>query len=143
MDTWRRSFLDKLRDAQSQCAAQFEETLNRAVAPVFEDLAGFLRDNGFKVSNPLQEQGRRSYKAELAENAYLLMIFRFSGVGEFELRSETFVPGSEPVLEKSVGRVPDITADWAQTQFRTGLDRFVDLLSKNPATEQTEALVTV
>lgn len=77
---------------------------------------------------PLNEPGRRSFKFELAENAYLLMIFRFSGVGEFELRTETFVPGAEPVLQKAVGRLTDLTEEWAGRQFQGGLDSFVGLL---------------
>ena len=143
MDTWKRSFLKKLHEAQSRCARQFEDTLDRAIVPVFESLASFLSDNGFRVSTPLNEQGRRSFKYELAENAYLLMIFRFSGVAEFELRSEVFVPGSEPVLEKSVGRVADIDRDWALEQFHARLDRFVTLLAGRKVEEPREELAAV
>ena len=134
MDSWKSQFLDKLRDAQSQCAKQFETALDTFVAPVFDDLSGFLRDNGFQVSNPLNENGRRSFKAELAENAYVLLIFRFAGVGEFEMRTEIFVPGAEPVLERENGRLADIDSDWAQTSFQGCLDRFVDAL----ATQESE-----
>lgn len=129
MDGWKRNFIDKLGKAQAQCTKKFEEALETAIGPVFEETATFLRDNGFKVSSPLHESGRRSYKFELAENAYLLLILRFTSVGEFELRSEMFVPGSEPQLKKSIGRIADIDTTWAQEQFRAGLDKFVDLLA--------------
>jgi len=142
VDSWKRSFVTRLHEARSRCARQFEDTLERFVVPAFEDLAEFLRDNGFKTSSPLREPERRSFKFELAENAYLLMIFRFAGVGEFELRTETFVPGVEPVLEKSGGRVLDIDASWAQRQFQAGLDRFVDLLAEGTSAEPAEQLVT-
>jgi hypothetical protein len=141
--SWKRSFLEKLHEAQAQCDKQFEEALDRAVVPVFDDLTTFLRDNGFNVSTPLTEPGRRSFKFGLAENAYLLMIFRFACVGEFELRTETFVPGAEPSLEKSVGRIADIDEEWTQRRFEDGLDRFVDLLSEKSAAESSMELTAV
>lgn len=128
MNDWRRSFVEKLSKAQNQWVRHFEETMNSAVEPAFENLAPFLRENGFKVSTPLRDEGRRSYKFELAENAYLLLIFRFTGVGETELRSECFVPGSEPALSKSLARLVDVDQDWARRQFESSLDAFVDLL---------------
>ena len=89
---------------------------------------------------PLCEPGRRSFKFELAENAYLLMIFRSSGVGEFELRTESFVPGGEPALNKKLGRVADFTKEWATERVQAALDTFVDLLSgaqqTQPAAEE-------
>ena len=140
MDSWKRSFLDKLHQAQAKRVRQFEDALERFVVPVFDGLSDFLRDNEFKVSMPVNEQCRRSFKCELAENAYLLIILRFSGVDELELRTETFVPASEPILEKSVGRVSDITKDWAQSVFQGGLDRFVHLLSGEKAAEPSAEL---
>lgn len=126
---WKKSFLDKLSQAQSRCAQQFEETLDRSVMPAFEELSSFVREHGFRTSTPLNESGRRSFKFELVENAYMLLIFRFLNVGEFELRSEMFVPGAEPILRKAVGRIADMDSAWSQRQFRGGLDQFVDLLS--------------
>ncbi|GMU82998.1 MAG: hypothetical protein IT450_11570 [Phycisphaerales bacterium] len=135
MDSWKRQFIDKLGKAQVACAKRFEDSIDDAVNPVFQDLQGFLRDNGFKVSQPLREQGRRSYKFELAENAYLLVIMRFNGVGELEIRYEIFVPGNDPQLSKSVGRLADVSAKWADEQFRSGLDRFINLLAGEESTE--------
>lgn len=143
MDSWKESFLEKLHDAQASCAKQFEEALDRAVAPAFDELTPFLRDNGFTVSTPLSEPGRRSFKCELAENAYVLLIFRFYGVGDFELRSETFVPGAQPVLEKSTGCVADIDEQWSREQLRSGLTRFVDLLADKTVAEPSEELTAV
>ena len=143
VDSWKRCFLEKLHGALSRWAEQFEVALDGAVVPIFERLASFLRDNGFNVSTPLKEVGRRSFKCQLAENAFVLMIFHFSGVGEFELRSETFVPGAEPILEKSVGRLEDLDEAWAQAKFQTTLDRFVDLLAGETAAEPREELAAV
>lgn len=129
VDNWQKSFLDKLNKVQSQWVRSFEETIEKAVSPVFDDLSAFVRDNGFRVSTPLHDEGRRSFKFELSENAYLLLIMRFTGVGEFELRSECFVPGNEPRLEKSIVRLSDVDNDWADKQFRSALDEFIDQLS--------------
>ena len=128
MDRWKESFLKKLGHAQNQCSKRFEDALDQFVEPAYQDVGGFLRDNGFQISQPLSEEGRRSYKFELAENAYQLVIFRFSGIGEFELRTETFVPGNDPKLEKSVGSVADINVAWAAAHFQAALDSFVDQL---------------
>lgn len=143
MDSWRRSFLNRLHEARSRFAEQFEEALDQAIVPVFDDLASFLCDNGFTALTPLKEQGRRSFKFELAENAYLLIIFRFSRVGEFELHAEMFAPGSEPLLEKSGGRITDIDRNWAQDHFRAGLDRFVNLLAGKTVAEPDAELARV
>jgi hypothetical protein len=129
MNDWRRSFVEKLSRVQNQWVRHFEEAMSAAVEPAFEQLAPFLRENGFKVSTPLREEGRRSYKFELAENVYLLVIFRFAGVGELELRSECFVPGGEPALSKSVARLVEVDQDWSRRQFESSLDAFVDLLA--------------
>ena len=131
MDGWKKQFIDKLGKAQQSCAQRFEDALDQAFSPLFDDLSTFLRDNGFKVSQPLRENGRRSYKFELAENAYLLVLVRFGGLGDFELRSETFVPGNKPLLRKFVGGMKDLSTPWAEKQFRTALDSFIDQLSGN------------
>ena len=129
METWQKSFLDKLGKAQTQWLNGFEDTLDSMIGPVFDDMSAFVRDNGFRVTTPLSDAGRRSYKFELAENAYLLMIFKFTGVGEFELRCESFVPSSEPVLSKAMVRVADIDEEWARKQFQQALDNFVEALA--------------
>lgn len=128
-DNWKKQFIDKLGQAQSRCAQRFDEMIERHVSRSYEDVASFVRDHGFRTSTPLSEPGRRSYKFELVENAYLLLLFRFVNVGEFELRSELFVPGCEPLLRKAVGRVADIDDTWAQKLFRGALDQFVEMLS--------------
>jgi hypothetical protein len=129
MDSWKQSFLDKLGQAQSKWVGQFDEVVKKAIEPAFDELSEFLRSNGFKVSTPLGEQGRRSYKFELAENAYLLMIFRFASLGECELRCESFVPGGEPKFTKLMVRVADVSPDWGLKQFRDSLDEFIDVLN--------------
>lgn len=143
MDSWQKQFLDKLGRAQSVWLTQFEQSMEEHVKPAFEQLSSFVRENGFKVSTPLHDDGRRSYKFELAENAYMLLIFRFSGLGEFELRSESFAPGSEPALNKSLVRVADVNRDWSDRQFQSALDGFVDLLSGSKFTKAEPPLALV
>jgi hypothetical protein len=143
VDSWKSSFLKKLHEVQFRCAQQFEDVLDRMVVPVFDDLAAFLAENHFKVATPLTEPSRRSFKFELSENAYLLVIFRFTGVDEFELRSETFVPSGEPVLERLTGRTSEMRKDWAQKLFQAGLDRFIELLSNQESETPSEALAAV
>jgi len=133
MDSWKQSFLEKLGKAQSQWVHDFEEALEGKFVPVHQEYEPFLADNGFKLSSPLHEPDRRSYKFELSENAYLLMIFRASGVGEFELRCESFAPGHEPMLTKTVARAGDLDEDWAKRQLQSALDAFVDVLSEDVA----------
>ncbi len=128
MDQWKRTLLDKLSQAQGQWCRRFEESLDRSFVPAYEEHKNFLADNGFKLSTPMREPGRRSFKFELSENAYLLIILRATGVGEFELHTESFVPGGEPTLNKSTGRVADMDEAWAEKQIKSGIDGFVDLL---------------
>ena len=139
MESWKQSFLDKLGQAQSKWVGHFDEVIKKAIEPAFDELSEFLCSNGFKVSTPLGEQGRRSYKFELAENAYLLIIFRFASLGEFELRCEAFIPGGEPKFTKSMVRVADVNADWGLKQFRDSLDEFVDVLNGSSKTPQHSA----
>jgi len=138
MQDWKQGFLDKLGQVQSQWSKRFEEVLEDPIGRVFEDLSSFLRNHGFHTATPLKQEGRRSFKFELAENAYLLMIFRSTSVGEFEIRTECFVPGAEPVLSKTLGRVADASEPWVRQQFQSSLDRFVEQLSGNPASRSRE-----
>lgn len=142
MEQWKRAFLDKLNQAQSHWAGRFEDALDTVFLSIFDDYRSFLADNGFTLSTPLREAGRRSFKFELAENAYLLMLFRSTGVGELELRAESFVPGSEPVLNKVVARIADLDEGWATERLQTSLDSFVDLLA-GASPRPTEQLVEV
>jgi hypothetical protein len=140
MDHWKRSFLDRLGKAQAHWLTRFEELVEARILPTLEDYKEFLADNGFRLSSPQHEPDRRSFKFELAENAYLLLILRSTGIGEFELRSECFVPGREPVLSKATVRIADVDDGWAAQQLRRGLDAFVDLLAEQPQ-EVLEPLV--
>lgn len=133
MEDWRRSFVQKLGKAQSQWVRRFEDVLDEAIVPVFDEFGAFLCNHGFRVSTPLREQGRRSFKFELAENAYLLIIFRSVNIGEFDMASESFVPGREPLMDKSTVRMSDVDRRWAERQFRSALDSFVDALNSEPA----------
>ena len=142
MDQWKQTFLNKLTQAQSQWVERFEEALNTHFAPVFEDYRQFLADNGFRMSVPMREPGRRSFKFELSENAYLLMILRSTGVGELELRCESFVPGCDPAQSRVITTVSQVTAEWATERVRAALESFVDLLSE-AAPAPVEELVGV
>lgn len=143
VESWKNDFLDKLGQAKNQWVKQFEDAIKSAVEPAYDNLRSFLADNGFSVSKPMCEEGRHSFKFELAENAYLLMIFRQSGVGEFEVRCETFVPGGDPVLMKAVARLKEVDEEWASQHFQSALDTFVDLLCGRSPADAAEELATV
>ncbi|MFO0837247.1 MAG: hypothetical protein U1D55_01880 [Phycisphaerae bacterium] len=140
-EVWKRQFLDKLSNVQSRWAKRFEETLDATVVPAFSEISPFLRENGFTVSTPMRDEGRRSFKFELIENAYLLMIFRCANVGAFELRCESFVPGAEPRLSKQVCRISEINDEWSRQRFQNSLNAFVELLAGKK--ENPEDVVTV
>jgi len=130
MDNWKQTFLDKLTQAQSQWLTRFDEALDTHFVPIFEEYRQFLADNGFRLSMPMREPGRRSFKFELSENAYLLMILRAIGVGELELRCDSFVPGCDPAHSRSVGLVSQVTQEWVTERLRGALETFVELLSQ-------------
>lgn len=130
MADWKSKFTEKLKDVQGQWKKQFDEILDSRVTPVFDDVAQFVRDHGFKTSVPMSEDGRRSFKFELAENAYLLLIFRAEGVGDFEVTREAFVPGREPRQEVLVERLADVTETWSRERFEEALDEFVEQLAQ-------------
>ncbi len=137
---WKERFLERLNRAQQRCTSRFEVRLDESVEPVFGEFESFLSANGFAARRPLRESGRRSYKFELAENAYVLFIFRFQGVGEFELRSEIFAPGCAPKLESIRASITDLDPGWIRDRFQAALDEFVDLLADENAAQPEPAL---
>lgn len=141
MNDWKKSFAEKLGRVRSRWATQMDQALENSVVPVFNGLAEFLRENGFRVAVPLRETGRRSFKFELAEDAYLLMVFEARGVGEFELTRESFVLGSDPKIQKSTERVANLDPEWTQQEFQSALDSFVEMLGGSQAPAQEELAV--
>jgi hypothetical protein len=133
MADWKTNFTEKLKDVQGRWLRQFDEVLDNRVTPVFDDVAQFVRNHGFATSVPMKDDGRRSFKFELAENAYLLLIVKAEGVGEFVLSRESFVPGREPLQHEQADRLADVTETWARQQFEEALDEFVDHLSSATA----------
>ena len=142
MDTWKQTFLGKLNKAQAEWMRAFEEALDEHFVPVYDEYREFLGHNGFTMSTPLREAGRRSYKFELGENAYVLMVFRARGVGELELSWEGFAPGCDPVQHRVVTRVADVDESWGRQQLQQALDEFVGLLNGG-VTLRAEELSTV
>ncbi len=138
MEDWKRAFADKLKDVQSHWVKQFDVMMDQHITPAFDELEGFVRNVGFTTSSPMREDDRRSLKFELAENAYLLMIFRSTGIGEFELRCESFAPGQEPVFTKQTVRVVEVDNAWAERRFQVALDAFVDHLGSTEVAAEPE-----
>ena len=128
MEQWKQTFVKKLGDVQARWAAQFDDALDSAVNPVFHELAEFLQQNNFTAAMPMQEAGRRSFKFELAEDAYLLLIFRSRAVGEFEFTRQSFVLGNEPKVRKTTERISSVNEDWARNEFQVALDAFIERL---------------
>ncbi len=129
MDAWKQSFVSKLDDARSHWSQHFDNLLESVVAPAFDEFGVFLQNHEFSSSQPMKEPGRRSFKFELSENTYVLLMFRSTGLGSFELRSECFVPGRDSQNDQSDHRVSDLDDGWARGQFQAALDAFVELLS--------------
>lgn len=139
MESWKESFAQRLQNVQSTWTKQFERALDDCVVPEFEELATFVRQHNFTTAMPLHEEGKRSFKFELAENAYLLMIFRSTGIGEFELRAEAFAPGQEPGLSKASERLAEVDREWARQQFQNALDGFINHLNGGKEVVASEA----
>ncbi len=135
MDDWKRTFAEKLGQAQARWAGRLDEVLDNTITPVFKDLDEFLQTNGMSSSMPLHEPGRRSYKFELAEDAYVLLLICSRGMGEVEVTRETFVLGQRPVIRKTGERVGALTAEWAEHEFTTALDGFVEQLANATPSE--------
>jgi len=142
MDQWRQTFAKRLSDVQARWAVQFDETLDNSVQPAFNDLADFLQGKGFLAALPMQEPGHRSFKFELAEDAYLLLIFRARAVDEFELSRQSFALGRETKLRKSTERLTTVTEEWARREFQSALDGFLELLGA-PQVPTEEELAAV
>lgn len=141
MEDWKRRFAERLSEVQLRWATQFDEAVDNAVVPVFNEMTAFLRDNGVQTAIPLHDKGRRSFKFELAEDAYLLLIFRARAVGEFELSREVFVLGCEPQVRRSTERVSSLTEKWVRKEFQSALDAFVEQLDEAPVAPEAEVAV--
>ncbi len=140
MEAWKRTFSEKLGQAQARWAARLDEALDAAVTPVIDELHEFLTNSGIAVSQPLHEPGRRSYKFELAEDAYVLLLFRGRGVGEFEFTRETFALGQRPKVRTTTERISSISPSWAQQELQAALDEFVNGLIEYEARVPTAAV---
>lgn len=148
MKDWQQTFVRKLNAAQSQYRQAFERAISGQVNGAFEELGEFLGSNGFTLSTPVNEPGRHAFKFELSENAYVLMTFRAHGVGEFELRGETFAPNHEPAFDRFVGQIAELDREWATQRFQATLNGFVDRLAKSSGpvvikAEEADELVVV
>lgn len=146
MDEWKRSFAKRIGHVRSNWAGQLDAALDATVMPVFEEFTEFLRENGFDAAVPMQDGGHRSLKFELAENAYVLLIFASKALDEFEFSRELFVLGQEPDSETSVERVSSLDRPWVQGQFQAALDAFVEVLESRvntnaPVEVEVEAAV--
>jgi hypothetical protein len=142
MDQWKQTFAKRLSDVQARWAVQFDDTLDNSVNTVFHELADFLLEYGITAAIPMQEPGRRSFKFELAEDAYLLVIFRSRAVDEFELSRQSFALGSETKLRKSTERLSTVTKELSRREFQAALDAFIELLG-GPQVPTEEELAAV
>ncbi len=142
VDQWQQNIAEKLGRLQSVWASQFDTAMESSVLPVFQSLAGFLRENGFATAVPLRDDGRCSLKFELAEDAYLLMFFRSTGLGAFEMRCEAVIPGREPQSQSNTERVTQVNEVWARQEIQAALSTFVDRLSAAYASPTTTKIAT-
>lgn len=138
MDEWQQLFVKKLERVQDRWSERLDEVLDNVAQPVFEELSQFLRHNGFVTATPLRERGRRSFKFEMGEDVYVLVIFEVRSGGEFQLTRQVFAVGEEPQVHRSIERISAVSRKWAQDTYRHALDAFVNLLggAEEPVEEE-------
>jgi hypothetical protein len=129
MTQWQQSFVQNLESLRGQWLKDFDRVMNESVAPAFERISGFVGEHGFRVSSPVSQTDRRSYKFEMAENAFLMVFFHHRGINDYMVKTECFVPGREPWDYSESGALNDITLEWATAMFQKGLDTFVTAFS--------------
>lgn len=126
---WQSGFLKRLEDLRGDWVKRFESTIAECMEPAFDELSAFVSKHGFRGSAPLRQSDRRSFKFELAENAYVLVTFRHEGIDDMVAMCEYFVPGSQPGSYETRVACGDVNREWACLQFQDALDAFVSAFS--------------
>ena len=129
MTDWQKRFSQKLELARSASSEQFEVVADQTLVPAFETFQKFTAQQGVAASAPLVNLGARTFKFALAENAYLLMTFRLSGLDYCELYGEFVIPGRGklPPVHQHI-ELAEVNGAWARRAFEESLDHFVDAL---------------
>jgi hypothetical protein len=131
MDEWQRDFASRIGALQEQWAARFTTLIESTAEPVSREFAEFLKPWNFRISAPRAESMLRSFKFELAEDAYVLIFFRGKGIDAVECEYESSVPGTGSAHGERTER-PGREADreWVESCFQRALDDFVAKLAE-------------
>jgi hypothetical protein len=134
MNDWQKRFSSKLETVRGASSDRFEETVERCVAPVFQEFHQFTAQQGFTASAPLAKPGIRTFKFSLTENAYVLMTFRLNNLENCELLSEFVIPsrGKLPPINQHV-ELAEVNEAWTRRAFEQALDHFVDAFADSVA----------
>lgn len=129
MNKWQSSFARSMENVRSHWVKRFEDSVGKHVGPAFEEIAAFVSKHGIKAAAPLKQSDRRSFKFEIAENAYALVSFRHVGMDDVQMTCEYFVPGGDPGSYDTRVSCVDVTREWATAQFQEALDSLVNALN--------------
>lgn len=122
---WQNGFLKRLEELRGDWVKNFEGAISASVEPAFEEVSAFVSKHGFRGVAPLRQSDRRSFKFELAENAYVLVTFRHEGIDDLLATCEYFVPGAQPGCYETRVACADVNREWAVLQFQDALDALV------------------
>lgn len=124
-DEWRGSFLKNLESAKGKWGREFEDAMDSTAASVFEEFSSFLSEHGFQCQRPRSAAGRRAFKLEMSENAYVLLTFFHEGVTDVRVKCEYFTPPGNASESESRHSLSDLNRGWFSERFQQALDRFV------------------
>ncbi len=134
---WRESFARRVDGLRSQWVKKFEQKLADVVAPAFGEISSFVNEHGFKSTSPLVQSDRRSFKFEMAENAYALVTFMHGSVEEAVVKCEYFAPGADPGEYEVRAPVADVNKSWATERFQEALDTFLEAMDRSGEPEKS------
>jgi hypothetical protein len=137
---WRESFARRVEGLRSQWVKKFEQKLADVVAPAFGEISAFVGEHGFKTTSPLIQSDRRSFKFEMAENAYVLVTVMHGSIEEAVVKCEYFAPGADPGEFEVRAALGEVTKAWASERFQEALDTFVEAVDRSGEPEGSAAL---
>lgn len=138
---WQQEFTSKVNALREGWTSQFEAIGDAQVGPVYQAFSDFARRCELKSSAVPDQQGLRSYKFELCEDAYVMLYFRPRGVDQVECDYECFLPGVGRVSGiKSSAAAANLQKEWVDSCFRMALDDLVTRFSECRRTPQDAEL---
>lgn len=127
MSDWQKSFTKRMDGLRDQWARRFEVLAAETLDPAFEELADFLKTQGFESAAPQKQKGLRSFKFALSEDGYVLVTFRNVGLDAVEGEYEYCLPrqGMSECVRAARSNA-GLNAEWVNRCFQQALDAFVE-----------------